>query len=523
MSSSIVHVGEWLVIGLVISLQIYQFIRTKNLISAYRDLIPRSDSFRVKSINVPELQSNGMDATALHVDLFYANKNEATDSFRSEEQMHDLSTELAIPAKQVSSEGGSAQTTAVTILGIDVENNRFEKILDAVNKYLIRNRKSAADFNLVRDIVERHAGEIEENINLTIATPLYLGLLGTMFGIVFGLYTLDDSVGQTADITSLIDGVKIAMIASMVGLALTILNSSVLYRNAKSKHQRRKSEMYTFIQIELLPLIGQSLASTLESLQRNMHKFNGDLSGNLAKLEGVFNTNVLAIKAQKELLDAVDKAKVSEMTKYNIKVMQQLDTSVHHFDRFNGYLSNVTAFVESSRLLADRLNEILDKTSEIESLAGSFQLQMEQNQGLMTFISGHLEELENIRSYTNSSVAKVGHSVTDAFSELREHIQDSTLSLKRFTVEEIELLRQAMTQSKTNLSNLEYLGVLKNDVSHIKSQSDEKNKRLFDTLDNTTSKLDATIEALRDIERHTIGFKAKEIVAGVNMIFPRLH
>ena len=84
--------------------------------------------------------------------------------------------------------------------------------------------------------------------------------------------------------------------------------------------EARKNEFYTFVQVELLPIINQGMAATFESLQRNLLKFNDTFSTNLTKMSGIFDTNTRTIMAQKELLDAIDEMKVSEMSQYNVKV-----------------------------------------------------------------------------------------------------------------------------------------------------------------------------------------------------------
>jgi len=75
--------------------------------------------------------------------------------------------------------------------------------------------------------------------------------------------------------------VKIAMIASLMGLAFTVVNSGWFYRGAKFKRESRKNEFYTFIQTELLPVLNQNINSTLYSLQNNLFRFNDDFSANI--------------------------------------------------------------------------------------------------------------------------------------------------------------------------------------------------------------------------------------------------
>jgi hypothetical protein len=79
--------------------------------------------------------------------------------------------------------------TEVNIIETSATKNLvFEKILFSTNNYLIRNRGAASDFNLIKDIVERNIDAVEEDINSSIGIPLYLGLMGTMMGIVIGLF-----------------------------------------------------------------------------------------------------------------------------------------------------------------------------------------------------------------------------------------------------------------------------------------------------------------------------------------------
>ncbi len=57
-----------------------------------------------------------------------------------------------------------------------------------MNIYLIRNRGSISDFNLINDIVELHTDSLVKDINIALPLPLYLGLMGTMLGIIIGLF-----------------------------------------------------------------------------------------------------------------------------------------------------------------------------------------------------------------------------------------------------------------------------------------------------------------------------------------------
>lgn len=497
---------EILLVLVIVSVQVYVFVRTFNQIRIFKNIIPNINLLQVTKILVPSTDLERLSPKEILAKIgSYKNSNEVTPQYIpandfEDSESHDLFFEENHHENNI-------EKTEVNIIETDAKRNSvFEKILFSTNNYLIRNRGAASDFNLIKDIVERNTDAVEEDINSSVGIPLYLGLMGTMMGIVIGLFNMPDLSG-TADstlnngISTLIGGVKIAMIASFVGLFFTIINSGWTFKGSRSFSEARKNEFYTFIQIELLPLINQGLASTLESLQRNLLKFNNEFSSNLKGLTGIFDASRSAIREQKELLDALDRAKVSDMTRYNVKVLQQLDVSVGQFEKFNAYLTNVTQFVENSQNIVNRTNELLARTDNFKNIADNLENKLNQSQLLMQFLSEHFNKLNEHKEFTSNAVADVGHSISETFRELREHIQNSSEAVKQFTVDEAELLKTALSESKTNLSNLEHLATLKSDVSLFKNSSASQGERLKQSIDDLNKNMAKSIILLEQIER----------------------
>ena len=379
-----------LVIGIV-CIQAYVFIRTLNQIRLFKNIIPNINSLRVTKVLGPSTDLERLSPKEILASISsYKKTNLVPTQYNSMGDFGD--NEIPDLFFEVSQSNNQIDNAEVNIIETDAKSNPvFEKILFSTNNYLIRNRGAASDFNLIKDIVERNTDAIEEDISSSIGIPLYLGLMGTMMGIVIGLFNmpeLDAIIGDTKamdlklneGIGLLIGGVKIAMIASFFGLFFTIINSGWIYKGSRSFSEARKNELYTFIQIELLPLINQGLASTLESLQRNLLKFNSEFSTNLKGLSGIFDSSRNAIREQKELLHALDKAKVSEMTRYNVAVLKQLDVSIGQFEKFNSYLTNVTQFVENSQNIVNRTNELLSRTDNFKSIAENLDNKLNQSQ-----------------------------------------------------------------------------------------------------------------------------------------------
>jgi hypothetical protein len=81
-------------------------------------------------------------------------------------------------------------------LTVSRSSPEFAQILTDTNDYLRANKGAAADFNTLRDISEREASLLDQEIEAQISTPLYLGLLGTFLGAILGLIALVNPFGD---------------------------------------------------------------------------------------------------------------------------------------------------------------------------------------------------------------------------------------------------------------------------------------------------------------------------------------
>ena len=154
-------------------------------------------------------------------------------------------------------------------------NPTLDIILGSINDYL-KNNKSVSDYHLMKDIVDRNCDALEDEIHTQIPTPLYLGLVGTMAGILVGILFLwltgginvlldtsskiydningfetTKSVGVVG-VETLLGSVALAMVASIVGILLTTFGS-FKFKSAKSCVEQGKQTFLSWIQSRLLP------------------------------------------------------------------------------------------------------------------------------------------------------------------------------------------------------------------------------------------------------------------------------
>jgi len=421
-------------------------------------------------------------------------------------------------------EGEETANEKVTISIIECKKQQspaFLQILSSLNNYLIRNHGAATDFHLVKDIVERNIDAMEEDINLTISIPIYLGLMGTMAGIIIGLFNIPDlsfvldgsakDAQLTTGISLLINGVKVAMVASFTGLFLTILNSGSVFKGSRNLVERRKNELYTFVQTELLPVLNQSLGSTLVSMQRNLQLFNDKFTVNLDRLSGIFNANYEAIAAQEKVLSMMEKIDISQVAKFNINVLKELNYSVEKLQQFNSYLTNLNLFVDSSQRLTFRAEELLHRTMNFEEIAADLAERLNDSKQLMEYLTLHFKNLEQHKTYVQGAIAEVGFSISDTFKDLRQQINISTESVRQFSVDEAEALKTALSESRTNLSNLGFLETITKDVSTFRSNSVNQGENIDRLLKNLNTSLKENSRMLEKIQQSSLTYKVRHL------------
>lgn len=518
-----VEIIEIVLVCAIVCLQLIVFLRTWKQIRTYRHIVPDMSTLTVTKLYVPvsdlETLTPEWILTHRHQYSFQnaSEENDESDEEYDDDEEEDYNVYDSEVDEEVSEE--TIEWKEISIIECNASNNQvFTEILLSINSYLIRNSGASSDFNLIKDVVERNSSAVEEDINMTVGVPLYLGLMGTMLGIVIGLFFMPElNAGAKLDtgIEILIGGVKIAMIASFSGLFFTIVHSGWIFKGARSYSEAKKNKLYTYIQIQLLPIVNQGLANTLDSLQRNLLKFNAEFTTNLSKLNGIFEVNRLAIHEQKELLQMLDDGKVADMAKFNIHVLKQLTVSVEQFEKFNQYLGNVNQFVDNSQQMVSRTNELLSRTGDFKIIADSIDSRLHQSQQLLNFLSEHFTKLEQQKEFTSNAVADVGYHISDTFRELKEHIVNSSEAVKQFTVDETEVLKSAMAASKTNLSNLEHLHTLKSDVGQFKASAASQGERLKQALDEMNRNMAKTLVVLEHIHRNS----EKSVINSIKKIF----
>jgi hypothetical protein len=467
---------------IIIGFQLYIFFRTKRKISLFKSIFPDVDHFEIIH---PGFTKSYFE---LHPkDLLLNWRKYSQASIPKIIQPEYITTQdFPLYAKQFEDDN---RVFVDLINKKSGGNDVTDKFIYALNTYLIRNKGVASDFHLIKDVVERNTDAVEDDINQTISLPLYLGLLGTFLGIVFGLFQISgvdfatDPTALDEAISLLLGGVKIAMIASFTGLLLTILNSGYFFRGAKTLVENKKNDFYTFIQIELLPLLNQNINSTLFSLQSNLHKFNEEFKGNIGKLSSVMGKNHDALIAQEKMLTTLDNMDIMEFAKANVTVLRELQVSTDKFAEFNMYLSAINELVNNTKGFTFKLNEMIERTGNFHELGKQIVTIFSENQELVRFLQSHYNSLDNSHQLITKAVNSVGDTLDESLVKLKEFTQERIMEVQKITLKELDLMQNQYPEKWKNLDNL----------SHLESV----NKNLFDMKVSNASLMGSVTSEIR--------------------------
>jgi hypothetical protein len=327
---------------------------------------------------------------------------------------------------------------AATIDLIEVRNpsETFSRIIKNTNEYLKRNKGAAADFDILKDVSERYSEALDAEVQSTVTTPLYIGLLGTFSGVIIGLSSLIWS-GFTADqgsaagsfitdqnIPSFLFGVMIAMAGSFCGLLLTLIGNHDL-KNARSIRDRRQNDYYTFLQTHLLPKLNSDMAASLSNLKSVLDSFNKDFLDKVLGFRPIVDTLTENISTQKEFIEKLDKIGFTQMANANLQVFDKMKESEQLFKNFMQYQVALNESVQKGAELTHTISDVLGRLTSLQEgfdkVPGYLQKHDESIQRQVNFFGQHERELDDIGSRIEQYFDKAALRLTDLMEARLQH------------------------------------------------------------------------------------------------------
>jgi len=313
-------------------------------------------------------------------------------------------------------------------LTVNRSSPEFAQILTDTNDYLRANKGAAADFNTLRDISEREASLLDQEIEAQISTPLYLGLLGTFLGAILGLIALVNPFGDdtsaaggasfnNADVTHFLGGILIAMSGSFIGLLLT-LGGNQLLKSARAQRDRYKNGYYNFLQKALLPRLNSDMQASMSNLKSVLDTFNqdffskiqADFFSKIAEFTPLISRITENISIQKNFLEKLQQIGYTELANATIKVFDRVDESAASCEKFLGYQQSLNVAVSKGADTAQTITSLLDRLSSLETA-------LKQVPGYLEQHDARIREQAQFYGQHQALLSQISQGVTQALSE----------------------------------------------------------------------------------------------------------
>ena len=376
-------------------------------------------------------------------------------------------------------------------------NPVYEEIQTSINAYLDKNKNGISDFSLMKDIVDRNCDAAEEEINTQIPIPLYLGLVGTMIGILVGIGYLWISGGlsdllnangndllNTESISSsskgveaLLGGVALAMISSILGILLTTFGS-IRAKNVKSKVEKNKHVFLSWLQKELLPSLKSDVSGALIEMSRNLQEFNSTFSSNTGDLGKSLSQINESYVLQTQLLNAVKQIADKDVSLQNIQLYTALKNSTEEIGTLAKYLNNTNQYLENVKALNEKLDHYENRTQFIE-YASKFYA---KHENWLT------ENIETANRAMKDSVEKYDKSVSEALRTIQENLEIQMRNFGEIIVKQQEKLGEKTKEIDRIVDELKNLSAIKDSISKFDSATKEQNRKI-DSLTQSIEKL----------------------------------
>ncbi len=518
-----ITIVEIFLVSIIIVAQTSFALKARSQIKFLAVIIPALKFFKLKKYNIPIEDLQEFEPKEILVNLAFYEKKPKQHQEPVYSENDDESSEFFSEVEEEDHEEQEYENkNDVSLINPNESTNEiFDEILLTINVYLLRNKGAATDFNLIKDVVERNLDMEEEDISHTVTIPLYLGLMGTMLGIVSGLINLYSLSGTNFnfDIKGFLGNVSIAMFASLWGLFCTVANSSFNLKNAKRSLERAKNGLYTFLQTELLPVLNQSVSSSIFTLHTNLVKFNDNFTINLNKLSGMLNKNHDALIAQERILQAIESIDINEFAKANIKVLKELKTGTEQLEKFSEYLNSLNFLASKTSRLSTSFEDLLNRVNNFESLAEKLDSRIEQSNQLVQFLGDHYSHFEFREDVLRELIKKLDDTMIKSLNDLEEHTQIKIEAIKQITVKEEDLMTQAFSENRSHISKLSLLGDLKKSLEEIKFSSAGQIGSIKEEIKSIKSSLEKSNSVLKEISNKTSLRNTPQITQSLKRFF----
>ena len=360
-------------------------------------------------------------------------------------------------------------------------NPVFNEIKDAINNYLSNNKGSVSDFHLMKDIVDRNCDAKEEEINTQIPVPLYLGLMGTMAGILVGIGYLwfsgdlsallnsGDGKSGADGVEALLGGVALAMISSILGIFLTT-RGSMKAKDAKAEEEKNKHVFLSWMQAALLPNLTNDTAQTLERMSSNLVNFNRTFSRNTEDLGRALSQVNEATRLQSQLMQAVEKLADKNISRQNLEVYYALKNCSEEIGTLGRYLNSSNEYLASVRDLNEKLDKDEKRTKAVERMA--------------EFFENEATQIEQRKAMITKTVGEIDSQLEEQLRKLGEHASENVEKFNMALGKQQDALQKKLDETQVIVNELKNLSSIKESITKFEKATAEQNRKIEKLTEN---------------------------------------
>lgn len=378
---------------------------------------------------------------------------------------------------------GRNEQEDVTVIRYRVEDkDKISKnIEDSINTYLGKNKGAVSDFNLIKDIVERNCDTLEAEIASQTPLPLYLGLMGTVAGIILGLFAITVSGGFSnieKVIEILMSDVAIAMIASFAGIGFTTL-TLWMSKRCKVVLESNKNHFYTWIQTNLLPVISRSAVSAITLLQQNLTRFNESFTGTVDRLEEKLGDVGDVYESQLEILEKIEAIDVNKMASANVRILAALDGTLGDLKSFSQYIGNVTEYLTAVRDLNGKLDEHLERTETLAVVSDFYRKQMKEIGLRQDAIRSAVLSVDDVMK---SALASLRSNSEEGLRSMQEAFVGQMMAMQEMISRQTEALGKQMNQMPQIVQKFEEISAIPSKIEKLIERIEKSNAKLLNQV-----------------------------------------
>lgn len=333
----------------VIGAQIFSFTQTKGNIQKLKSFFPDVSVLKLKDVLLPS--------------------NVLRDAGRLETFLGVIDADIQ---SDVDDDDEDVQLVSLISKAQNYDNPEFKRVIFKTNSYLCKNHGTAADYELLKNICEHDIEVLDDQIHNTLNAPLYLGLAGTFIGVIVGLWgvNLNDFMTgsvQTSGLQHLLWGVVAAMVASLCGLGMTVYNTVYSYKESVKDNDIAKEKYFDFLRTELMPVLSNSMASSLSSLKSVLGHFVDRFGKNLdsyAESAQLLNDN---LEKQHQVLEDINKLSLTKTATKIAETFVNLKDSADKLEIFKRYQDQLNGTIDQVERASGHIGEVIQKFDDFNA------------------------------------------------------------------------------------------------------------------------------------------------------------